>query len=296
MLSKKPLILILVMAFPMHCSNGHAQENRLPLLFALAVGKALFNTPKPFIEESEIIKWWELKQESEENDSDTLRVCFGDDILLKPDTRYCVFPATGVEAKAYGRATSDDSADSEDSGSEDSGTSDKNSDSHSSEVEADAESDVQYVSTTLSSFPVSNEISQYCAALALKKIKQEPVSGSEIPTYSTDHMDHSKTSKQTHLPAGQQPKMHRCDHEGCNHSSKRAADLRKHKQTHLPADQRLERPKVHHCDHEGCNFSTSYTGNLNKHKQTHFPADQRLKRKAYDQPPSNKKRKKGDKE
>ncbi|WP_256484693.1 hypothetical protein [Endozoicomonas sp. 4G] len=36
-----------------------------------------------------------------------------------------------------------------------------------------------------------------------------------------------------------------------------------------------------------------------RHKQTHLPADQRLKRpkrKASDQPPSNKKRKKDDKE
>ncbi|WP_252178005.1 hypothetical protein [Endozoicomonas sp. 4G] len=43
MLSKKPLILILPIAFFAHCSKGQTQENSMPLLFALAVGKAQRN-------------------------------------------------------------------------------------------------------------------------------------------------------------------------------------------------------------------------------------------------------------
>ncbi|WP_252179885.1 hypothetical protein [Endozoicomonas sp. 4G] len=35
MLSKKPLILTLAVIFSIHCSNGRAQENRLPLLWLL---------------------------------------------------------------------------------------------------------------------------------------------------------------------------------------------------------------------------------------------------------------------
>ncbi len=278
-----------------------------------------------------------------------------------------VFPATDVEAKAYSRAASDDSADSEDSDSEDSdsedsdsedsdsedsSTPDENSDNSPGKDEADTESDVEYVNTTFNPFRVSNEVNQYCTTLILKKIKQEPVSGSETatesevdlterdsvnhpkiisPDHSTHQTNHLKKHKQTHLPAGQRAKVHQCDHEGCYYSTNRAYDLKKHKQTHLPADQRT---KVHQCDHEGCYYSTDIQGNLNRHKQTHLPADQRLrsyqcdhegchydtdrvsslkehkqthlaadqrlkrpkrpKRKAYDQPPSNVKRKKDD--
>ncbi|WP_252179132.1 hypothetical protein [Endozoicomonas sp. 4G] len=43
-----------------------------------------------------------------------------------------------------------------------------------------------------------------------------------------------------------------------------------------------------------CNYRTDRAGNLKSHKRSHLPADQRAKRKAYDQPPSNAKRKKGD--
>ncbi len=353
----------------MHSSNSHAQENKLPLLVALAVGKALMNTPKSFIEvlfmkgayvtgiedESEAIEWWELQ--------------------------------------VHSRVASDSGSDNEDSS-----TSDKSSDNRSNEDEDEAnaesidnpsnedESDVRYVTTTLNPFWVTNEISEYCAALALKKIKEESVSNSEILTdsgvdvtkvdaakhqcdyegcnyrtdhrislkrhkkthlpadqrlrahqcdhegcnYSTDHRGNLKVHKQIHLPADQRPKAQQCDHEGCNHSSPYldnlkkhkkthlpadqrvklyrcdhegcdyntdwASDLKKHKQTHLPANQRPKKPKVHQCDHEGCNYSTDQAGNLKRHKQTHLPADQRLKRKASDQPPSNQKRKKGDKE
>ncbi|WP_252178818.1 hypothetical protein [Endozoicomonas sp. 4G] len=301
MLLKKPLILILAIAFSVHCSNGYAQENSLSLLFVLAAGKALINNPKLFIEvssrkgvylgktnsqveeESETIEWWELKQEPEANDSDGPRVCFDDDILLTPDTRYCFFLATGVspdsgiEAKAYSRAASGDSAYSEDSGSEDSSTSDESSDNCSDKEEAGDDSDVQYVTTTLNPFPISNEISQYCATLALKKIKQEPVSDSE--------MGHLETHKQPpHLPAGQrpkktkQPKVFRCDCEHCNYSTNRASNLKRHKQTHLPADQKPRKPMMYQCNHEGCNFRTGLSSNLKVHKQTHLPADQRTKR------------------
>ncbi|WP_252177166.1 hypothetical protein [Endozoicomonas sp. 4G] len=130
MLSKKPLILTLVITFSVHGSHGHAQENHaqenhaqenhaqenhaqenhaqenhaqesnVSLLFALAVGKTLILTPKPFIE-----------------------------VFLMPDTRYCFSPDSGVEAKAYSRASSDEGSDSEDSS-----TADKNGDNHSDEM------------------------------------------------------------------------------------------------------------------------------------------------------------------
>ncbi|WP_252178890.1 C2H2-type zinc finger protein [Endozoicomonas sp. 4G] len=265
MLSKKPLILILAIAFSVHCSNGHAKENRLPLRFALAIVKALIKTPPTRIR-----------------------------LLPQPDTRYCCSPDPGVEAKVSSRAASD-----EGSGSVDSGISDENSNNGSNEDETDTVTDVQYVTTTPNPFPVSNEISEYCAILVLKKIKQEPVSDSEmpaesegdttevdfandlkitLPAYSTDHLRHLKTHKQPSLPANQRPKMYQCDHKGCNHSSDRKGDLKKHRQTHLPANQRPKIPKVHQCDHKGCNYRTGRMGDLNMHRQTHLPADQRPKK------------------
>ncbi len=324
------------MAFSIHCSNDLAQEDRLPLLFALAIDKALINSPGSFIEVScfgnnqptrirlgdkrpEEPGEERIEEESEANDSDTPQVCFGDDIFLKPllksDSRYCFSPDSGVEVKVYRRAASDDSADSEDSdsedsgsedsgsedsGSEDSGTSYKNSDNHSDEDEADAESDVQHVNTSFNPFRGSNEISQYCATPALKKIKQEPVSDGETPTpkthkqthlpadqrarmyqcehegcnYRTKHRWHLNRHKQTHLPAYQRARMYHCEHEGCNYRTKHRWHLKRHKQTHLPADQRV---KVYQCEHEGCNYRTEHTGHLRRHKQTHLPADQRAK-------------------
>ncbi len=299
----------------------------MPLLFTLQVGFGNYQPTRIKLspddglkkenieEESEAIEWWELKQEPEENDSDTLQVCFDDDILLKPDIRYCfysatgVFPATGVEAKAYSRAASDKG-----SGSEDSGTPDKNDENCSNEDEANADSNVQYVTTTLYPFPVSNEISQYYTTMVLKKIKKEPVSDSKMPTesegdetephsvnhqeipspsYNSDQAGRLKMHEQIHLPVNQRPKVHQCDHEGCDYSTGRTSNLKRHKQTHLPADQR---PKVHQCDHEGCNYRTDQPHALKRHKQIHPFTDQRPKRKAYDQPPSNEKRKKVDKE
>ncbi|WP_252178854.1 C2H2-type zinc finger protein [Endozoicomonas sp. 4G] len=344
MLLKKPLILTLAVAFSVHCSKGHAQENRLSLLFTLTVGKVL-------------IEWHHF---------DMPRVCFDDDLLLKPDTRYGFSPDSGVEARTYRRAASDDSAYSEDSDSdsdsdsEDKGTSDENSNNSPEEDKTDTETDVQCVNTTPDPFQALNEFSEYCATLRLRMINQEPTSDSEIATgsgaihlpadlrpkkpkvhqcdledcnYRSDRADHLKKHKQTHLPADQRPKkpkVHHCDHKGCSYSTNRADDLKKHKQTHLPDDQRLkvhqcdhqgcnyrtdygstlkmhkqthlpadQRPKAHQCDHEGCNYTTIQAGNLKRHIQTHLPADQRLKRpkrKVYDQPPSNKKRKKNDKE
>ncbi len=272
---------------------------------------------RPEEPEEEGIEWWELKQEPEKYQSDMSRVCFGDDILLNPDTRYCFLPATGVEAKAHSWAAPDEGAGSEDSSTsdEDSSTSDGDSstsdgdsstsdgDSSTSDEESDnrsgeavADSDVQYVATTLNPFRASNETSRYCAALALEEIKQEPVSDSEIPTpethkqtrlpvdqrprkpkvhqcnhkgcnYRTNHTGHLNVHKQTHLPAGL--KAHHCDHEGCNFSSAQRGHLRAHKQTHQPADQR---PRAHQCDYEGCNFSATLASNLKMHKKIHLPA------------------------
>ncbi len=254
-------------------------------------------------EESEVIDWWELKQEPEANYSDTLRVCFGDDILLKPDTRYCFFPATGVspapgvEAKAYSRSAAGD-----DSNGEDSNTSDESCNNRSNEDEADADSDVQYVTTTFSPFRVSNEIIQYCTTLELKKTKQEPISDSAIPNesevdvakldsvyyldiispaHSTKETSILNEHKQTHLPIDQRPKRRKrpktlqCDYESCNYITGLMGNLKRHKQTHLPSDQRSTRPRVHQCDHEGCHYGTDRADHLKRHKQTHLSADQR---------------------
>ncbi|WP_252176641.1 hypothetical protein [Endozoicomonas sp. 4G] len=404
MLSKNTLILILAVA--VHCSNGQAQENRLPLLFVLGI-------------ETMLLPLFPVRDALPEPDSTVKAIAieiFGDDILLKPllksDSRYCFFPATGdfpatadfpatgdfsdsdVKAKAYRRAASDDSADSEDSDSEDSdsedsdsedsNTSDENSDNPSNEDEADVETDVQCVNTAPNPFQALNEFSQYCATLRLNMINQGAISDSEIPAeseevteadsanhleisspaYNAGDMSHLKAHKQTHLPADQRPKrpkMHQCDHKGCNYITDHVGHLKRHKKTHLPADQRAkvhqcdhegcnyrtdhtshlkthkrthlpadQRPKVHQCGHEGCDYSTDHKGSLKAHKEIHLPADQRvkahqcdhkgcnyrtdrrfslqrhklthlpanqkLKRKAYDQPPSDRKRKKSDKE
>ncbi|WP_252178802.1 C2H2-type zinc finger protein [Endozoicomonas sp. 4G] len=241
----------------MYCSNSHGQENRTP-------------------------------QE---------QVCFGDDILLRPllksDSRYCFFPATGVspdsgfEPRVCSRAASDDSAYSEDSGSEDSGCSDE-SNNLSDEDDTNTETDAQCVNTTVDPFQALNEFSQYCATLRQNMMDQEFISDSEMPIESTD--------KQTHLPADPKAKVHQCDYEGCDYSTNQANNLKKHKQIHLPANQRA---RVHRCDHESCDYSTDQANNLKRHKQTHLTADQkfkRLKRKAHDQlPSSDKKRKKGNK-
>ncbi|WP_252176646.1 C2H2-type zinc finger protein [Endozoicomonas sp. 4G] len=368
MLYKKLLILTLVFAFSVHCSDGNAHENRLSLLFALrllsednlkiglyspGVGTILLplfpvrdgqpeldsmvkaiateiqqrnDQQREIIatarqrgslmlscfrdskraeepaeegieEESETIEWWQLQQEPEVEHRDMLRVCFADDILLKPGTRYCFSPDSGIEAKAYRRAASGDSAYSEDSGSEDSGNSDESSDNPSNEDETDSETGVLFINTTPDPFQALNEISDYCATLRQKMIDQNSISDGEITTEPKPHLvadqkprthrcDHEgcnfsavwlsrlKKHKQTHLAADQKLRTHRCDHEGCNFGAGWVSHLKRHKQTHLPVDQRF---KPHQCGHEGCNFSTDHTGNLKLHKQTHLPADQRLR-------------------
>ncbi|WP_252180410.1 hypothetical protein [Endozoicomonas sp. 4G] len=340
MLSKKTLILTLAVTFSVHCSNGQTQENRLPLLFVLAVETILLplfpvrdglpeldstvkaiaiaikqgddqqreiietakqrgrlmlsrfrgdKRPEEPEEVSEAIEWWELKQEPEANHSDMPRVCRDDDILLKPDTRYCFSPDPDVEARAYSRAASDNASDSEDSS-----TSDESNDNPSDEDEADTETDVQCVNTASDPFRALNEISQYCTTLRLKMIEQGAISDSEVATeseaevtrlkvhqcshegcnYSTNRMGNLKAHKQTHLPADQRIKVHRCGHEGCNYSTNRMGNLKAHKQIHLPADQRI---KLHQCGYEGCNYSTDRMGNLRAHKRIHLPVDQRIK-------------------
>ncbi|WP_252176707.1 hypothetical protein [Endozoicomonas sp. 4G] len=465
-------ILTLVIAFSVHCSNGYAQENRLPLRFALAVGRVLIDAPKSFTEvlsikrvyvtgvetvllppfpvwdgllneqESEAIEWWELKVHSRAasdhgSDSEGSNTSDGssdnrsneDEANTESDVQYETTTVNlfriSNETSQYCTALELKNIKQEpDSDSEiaTNGTSDKSIDNRSNEDE----SDPRYVTTTLNPFRVSNEISQYGATLELKKIKEEPVSDSEILAdsevdvtkvdtakhqcdhegcdyraewpeclkrhkqthlpadqrlkrlkihqcdhedcnystdqagnlnrhkqthlpadqrpkrhqcdrqgcnystdyssdlkrhkqkhlsadqrpkrpklhqcdhedcnYSTDQAGNLNRHKQIHLPADQRPKRHQCDRQGCNYSTDYASDLKRHKQKHLSADQRLKRPKLHQCDHEGCNYSSNRVSNLNTHKRTHLPADQRLKRKAYDQPPSNAKRKKGDKE
>ncbi|WP_252178771.1 C2H2-type zinc finger protein [Endozoicomonas sp. 4G] len=295
MLSKKPFILTLAVVFSVHCSNGHGQENSLSLLFALFVGKTLITLPNYFMGDEQQREIIAIAKQMGNLMLSRFRSDKRPGESVKPDTRYCFSPDSGVEARGYSRAASDDSTYSEDSDSEDSGGSDERSDNHSNEEETDTESDVQYVTTTLNPFRASNEINEYCAALALKKIKQEPVSGSEIITeseenatatnsakhleinslnYSTDSISHLKKHKQAHLPDDQKPRRHQCDYEGCNYSTYRARNLKKHKQSHLPVDQRA---KVHQCQHEGCNYSSDRTDHLKTHKRTHLPADERTR-------------------
>ncbi len=273
----------------------------MPSLFALTVGKMLISTPRSFIDVSS----------TKGDDNDMPQVCLGDDILLKPDTRYCLSPDPDVEAKTYRRAASDEGSDTEDSS-----TSDENGDNRSKENEADAESDVEYVITSLNPFRVANGINQYCAALVLTKIKQELVSDSEITTqsevneteadssnnqvnlpadrrprgpdrprvhqcdhegcsYATDYMCNLKNHKQAHLPVHQRSRVYQCDYEGCNYIANLAGNLKRHKKTHLPADLRS---RGYQCDHEGCNYSTDRMNDVKKHKQTHLPADQRARK------------------
>ncbi|WP_252176099.1 hypothetical protein [Endozoicomonas sp. 4G] len=383
MLSKKPLILTLVIAFSVHCSNGRAQENGLPLRFALAVGKVLFPVRDglPDEQESETIEWWELKVHSRaasDNGSDSEDSSTSDesnDNRLNEDedeanaesdvqhitttlnpfrvsneiSQYC--PATALknikqepvsDSAIVTNGGSDESIDNRsnkdesdvqyetttlnpfrasneisqycpatalknikqepvsDSAIVTNGGSDESIDNRSNKDE----SDVQYETTTLNPFRASNEISQYCPATALKNIKQEPVSDSEILTdsevdvtkvdaakhqcdhegcdYRTKRLDNLKRHKQIHLPADQRPKrpkrpkpkVHQCDHESCDYNTYHMGHLKQHKQTHLPANQRL---RVHKCDHEGCNYSVGYSAHLKRHKQIHLPADQRPK-------------------
>ncbi|WP_252176696.1 hypothetical protein [Endozoicomonas sp. 4G] len=313
MLSKKTLILTLVIALSMHCPNGRAQENRLPLRFALAVG-TLINAPKPFIEVLSLKGAYVTGVET---------------ILLPlfpirdglPDKQESV-AIEWWELKVHSRAASDNGSDSEDNS-----TSDERIDNRSNEDEANTESDVQYETTTLNSFRVSNETIQYCTTLALKNIKQEPVLDSEIAINGTsdesiDNRSNEDESDVQYKTTTLNPfrvsneisqygatlelkkikeepvsdteilndsevnvikvdaAKHQCDHEGCNYSTKRSSDLIRHKQTHLPADQRPKRPKrpkVYHCEHEACNYSTGHPCNLKMHKQIHLPANQRPK-------------------
>ncbi|WP_252179843.1 hypothetical protein [Endozoicomonas sp. 4G] len=310
MLSKKPLILILIlaMAFSVHSSNGHVQEKSMPLLFALAVGKALINTPKSFIEVSSTEGVYvreanalplfddpqrEIITTAKQRGSLMFARLRSDKRPKEPEKENIEEENEAIEW-SYRRAASGDSAYSEDSDSEDSGTSDESSDNCSDEDKTD----VQPVYKAPDPFQALNEISQYCATLRLEIMDQESISGREIPTvpeprlpvdrrpgklkvhpcnhegcnYSSNLPGNLKKHRQTHLPADQRPRVHHCDHKGCKYSANRADHLKVHKQTHLPLDQR---PKVQHCDHEGCNFITDRTGNLKAHKQTHLPAGQR---------------------
>ncbi|WP_252176676.1 C2H2-type zinc finger protein [Endozoicomonas sp. 4G] len=315
MLSKKLLILTLVIAFSVHCPNGRAQENRLPLRFAQAVGKALINAPKSFIEVLSIKRVYVTGVETILLPLFPLRDGLPDEQESEAIESW--------ELKVHSRAASDDSAYSEDSDSEGSSTSDGSSDNRSNEDEDNTESDVQYETTTLNSFRVANEVSQHCTTLELKKIKQEPVSDSEIHTNSTSDIDNRSNEDESDLryatttlnpfrvsneisqygatlelkkikevPVSDSKILtesevdvtkvdavkHRCDHEGCDYRTKRSGDLKRHKQIHLPADQRPKKPKMHHCDHEGCNYSTGNKGHLKIHKQIHLPANQRPKK------------------
>ncbi len=212
----------------------------------------------------------EEKSVEEENEviecyhCDMPQVCFGDDVLLKPDTRYCFSPDPDVKARAYRCAASDNGSDSEDSGN-----SNENSDNPSDQDETETETDVQCINTTTDPYRALNIISQYCDTLRLELIQQESIS---------DPTDHLKTHKQTHLPANQGPRAHQCDHEGCSYSTDLVSNFKRHKKIHLPADQRLKKPKVHQCDYKDCHYRSDQKCNLKTHKQTHLPADQRPKK------------------
>ena len=368
LLSIKQLILTVAIAFSVHSFNGHALEESMALAFALAVGKALITTPKPFIEvsstkevyvrevvalplsdtqclhtqiqeeqvcfgnnqptrirllpddqlkiglhslgisqvenilhpipvadplfpvqdglslpeldsmakaiateiqqgddrhreiiekakqsrslvlsrfsieeDSDAIQWWGLKQEPDADDSDMAQARLDDSILLKPDTRYCFFPDSGTGAKAYNRAASDDG-----SGGEDSDTSDESNDNDSDDDESVTESDVEYIGTTSDPFPVSREVSEYCANQVLMRIKQEPTSDSEIPIESevvvevveadsTNNLESTPLTCQSLNPPTAKKKReagskeYPCRHQDCDLSFATQASLNSHK-------------------------------------------------------------------
>ena len=153
-----------------------AKQSRNLMLSRFRYGISFEEPEEESIEEdSDAIQWWGLKQEPDADDSDMAQARLDDSILLKPDTRYCFSPDSGTGARAYNRAASDDG-----SGGEDSDTSDESSDNDSGDDESATESDVEYIGTTFDPFPVSWEVSEYCANQVLMRIKQEPTSDSEI--------------------------------------------------------------------------------------------------------------------
>ena len=92
--------------------------------------------------------------------------------------------------------------------------------------------------------------------------------------YSTDRKGDLKKHQQTHLPADQLPKIHKCAHDQCDYCTARKGDLKKHQRTHLPSDLRH---KIHKCDHNQCDYCTARKGDLKKHQRTHLPSDLRHK-------------------
>ena len=92
--------------------------------------------------------------------------------------------------------------------------------------------------------------------------------------YRTDRKPDLKRHQQTHLPADQRIKIHKCDHNHCDYSTDYKSGLKRHQQTHLSDDQRPKRPKIHKCEHSQCDYRTEFKQNLKKHQLTHLPTDQ----------------------
>ena len=109
-------------------------------------------------------------------------------------------------------------------------------------VESDTESDVEYIETTSDPFPVSREVSEYCANQVLMRIKQEPTSDSEIPIES-EVVEVASTNNLESTPPTCQPlnpptakkkrkagsKKYPCRHQGCARSFTTQALLTSHK-------------------------------------------------------------------
>ena len=217
------------------------KQSRSLVLSRFRNGKSFEEPEEESIEEdSDAIQWWGLKQEPDADDSDMPQARLDDSILLKPDTRYCFSPDSGTGARAYNQAASDDGSDDEDSD-----TSDENNDNDSDDDESVTESDVEYIGTTDDPFPVSREVSEYCANQVLMRIKQEPTSDSEIPIESevvevveadsTNNLKSTPPTCQSLNPPtakkkrGAASKKYPCSHQDCFLSFTTQASLNSHK-------------------------------------------------------------------
>ena len=270
-----------------------AKQSRSLVLSRFRSGKSF----EELEEDSDAIQWWGLKQEPDADDSDMAQARPDDSILLKPDTRYCFSPDSGTGAKAYNLAASDDG-----SGGEDSDTSDESSDNDSGDDESATESDVEYIGTTDDPFPVSKEVSEYCANQVLMRIKQEPTSDSEIPIESevmesvtesdVEYIDTTSDpfpvseevreycANQVLMRIKQEPTS---DSEIPIESEVAEADSTNNLKSTPPTCQSLNPPtakkkrkagsKKYPCGHQGCDRSFAAQASLNSHKSQYHSGE-----------------------
>ena len=244
-------------------------------------------------EEETDMEWWWLEPEIDmaEEENDRPQVQHDNTLLLEPDTHYCLSPDTNRNHENDNQVIADDNSGKEDDSSD--GSSDSGSED---EVKTDADSSVEFITTSIDPFPVSAEISDYWQGQMLKKIKTEPLSDEEtkidvpVATASIPHdvahdiesMPPVKRKKRTHI--GKKPcqckicgkafsknnylKVHRRIHSGekpyqckiCGKAFLRNDNLKVHRRTHSGE-------KPYQC--EICGRAFSQSNSLQKHHFTH---------------------------